>query len=244
MQAGRRTPPGAPRAAALAALGAVLGALAGAQGVAHGKNLALEEAANFAGATIWLNAGQPAMVLAVVQGDEVYLEGYGETRPGSGVQPDGDSIVRIGSLSKVLAADVLAAMVADGKVALTAPLANYAPAGITVPAVDGQPITLLDLATHSAGLPREVRDHDPAPGENPYGVYSAQGHWNWFTSNQPAYRPGTVAMYSNFGFGLLGQALSRAGGASYGDLLRKYVTGPLGMADTVGQLTPDRKSVV
>src|SRR3546814_3907434 len=48
-------------------------------------------------------------------------------------------------------------------------------------------------------------------------------------------------MSSNFGFGLLGEALAKAGGAPYGDLLRQYVTGPLGMADTVGRLSPQQQ---
>ncbi|WP_094821193.1 D-alanyl-D-alanine-carboxypeptidase/endopeptidase AmpH [Bordetella genomosp. 4] len=210
--------------------------------VAHGADVALNEAASFAGAEIWLNANQPAMVIAVVKGDDVYVEGFGETRPGSGVEPDGDSIVRIGSLSKVLAGDVLAAMVVDKKVSLTSPLADFAPAGISIPVVDQRPVTLLDLATHSAGLPREMPDHASAPDENPYAVYSAQGYWNWFKTNKPAYRPGSVAMYSNFGFGLLGEALAKAGQAPYADLLKQYVTGPLNMADTVGRLSPQQQS--
>ncbi|ANN77981.1 D-alanyl-D-alanine-carboxypeptidase/endopeptidase AmpH [Bordetella flabilis] len=208
---------------------------------AHAEDLALNEAASFAGASIWLNAGRPAMVIAVVRGDDVYVEGFGETRPGSGVEPDGKSIVRIGSLSKVLAGDVLAAMVADKKVALTSPLSAFAPAGVQIPSVEGRTITLLDLATHSASLPREAPDHEPAPGENPYGVYTAQGYWNWFKDHKLAYKPGTVAMYSNFGFGLLGEALARAGGAPYPELLRRYTTGPLGMNDTVGRLNPEQQ---
>lgn len=208
---------------------------------AQADNVALNEAAAFAGAAIWLNAGQPAMVIAVVKDGDVYIEGYGETRPGSGVEPDGDSIVRIGSLSKVLAGDVLAGMVADRKVALTSPLADFAPGGITVPAVEGRAINLLDLATHSAGLPREAPDPTLEPGDNPFAVYSASGYWNWFKTNQPAYRPGAVAMYSNFGFGLLGEALAKAGGAPYDEILHRYVTGPLGMADTVGRLSPQQQ---
>lgn len=207
----------------------------------HAEDLALNEAANFAAASIWLNAGRPAMVIAVVRGDDVFVEGLGETKPGSGIEPNGQSIVRIGSLSKVLAGDVLAAMVADRKVELTSPLSQFAPAGITLPTVDGRGINLLDLATHSASLPREAPDHEAKPGENPYDVNTAQGYWGWFKDHKLAYKPGTVAMYSNFGFGLLGEALARAGGAPYADLLQRYTTGPLGMKDTVGRLTPEQE---
>jgi serine-type D-Ala-D-Ala carboxypeptidase/endopeptidase len=44
--------------------------------------------------------------------------------------------------------------------------------------------------------------------------------------------------YSNLGVGLLGQALSERAGVTYEALLRKQVTGPLGMHDTVCTITP------
>src|SRR5262245_58428641 len=119
-------------------------ALAALPPAAHAEDLALNEAANFAAASMWLNAGRPAMVIAVVRGNDVYVEGLGETHPGSGVEPNGQSIVRIGSLSKVLAGDVLAGMVADKKVSLTAPLSQFAPAGVKIPSIDGRTINLLD----------------------------------------------------------------------------------------------------
>ncbi|ERM01182.1 hypothetical protein Q644_22930 [Brucella intermedia 229E] len=50
---------------------------------------------------------------------------------------------------------MLAALAAKGKLKLTDPLAKYAPEGAKVE-VNGRPVTLLDLATHSAGLPREL----------------------------------------------------------------------------------------
>jgi D-alanyl-D-alanine-carboxypeptidase/D-alanyl-D-alanine-endopeptidase len=208
---------------------------------AHAEDLALNEAANFAAASMWLNAGRPAMVIAVVRGNDVYVEGLGETQPGSGIEPNGQSIVRIGSLSKVLAGDVMAAMVADKKISLTEPLSKFAPSGVTIPSVFGRGINLLDLATHSASLPREAPEHEAKPGTNPFDVYTAKGYWNWFKDHKPQYKPGTVAMYSNFGFGLLGEALARAGGAPYPELLKRYTTGPLGMKDTVGRLTPEQQ---
>ena len=48
-------------------------------------------------------------------------------------------------------------LAAEGKLHLDDPLQRYAPRGKKVPQVDGAPaITLLNLATHTAGLPREV----------------------------------------------------------------------------------------
>ena len=48
-------------------------------------------------------------------------------------------------------------------------------------------------------------------------------------------------VYSNLGFGLLGHALSRRAGVDYGTLVRQVITGPLGMTDTVVELSPEQQ---
>jgi serine-type D-Ala-D-Ala carboxypeptidase/endopeptidase len=52
------------------------------------------------------------------------------------------------------------------------------------------------------------------------------------------FAPGSAALYSNFGFDLLGAALANAGGKPYADLLKERVLEPLGMKDTVFNLRP------
>src|SRR5689334_802612 len=46
------------------------------------------------------------------------------------------------------------------------------------------------------------------------------------------FAPGPSAIYSNFGYDLLGLALTHAGGKPYGDLLKERVLDPLGLKDT------------
>lgn len=159
----------------------------------------------------------PAMVIAVVKGEQTFVQGYGEASPRSGLRPDGHSLVRIASLSKLLTSDVLSAMVVEGRVSLVDTLQQYAPPGAVVPAVqEGDPITLLSLATHTGGLPREA----------------AEPRWTWLEANKTLHPPGLYAHYSNVGFDLLSDALGAAAGKPYASLLQAYTTVPLGMADT------------
>ena len=217
-------------------------ALAASAQRAAAEDLALRDAASMAGVGMFLNARAPGLILAVVHGEDSFIAGYGEIAPGSGKEPDGRLIVRVGSVSKVFATDVLAAMAAAGQVALDAPLARYAPAGKTPLAFEDRPVTLLDLATHSAGLPREMADPATPPDEkNPFAVYKASYYWDWMSTHRPAYRPGTTAIYSNFGFGLLGEALGKAGGKSFAELVGERITKPLGMADTTLRLSDEQK---
>jgi D-alanyl-D-alanine-carboxypeptidase/D-alanyl-D-alanine-endopeptidase len=209
---------------------------------AGAEDLVLKDAASMTGSVLWLSSGAPGLVLAVVRGDESLVLGFGEARPGNKVEPDGRSILRMGSIAKVMAGQVLASMAADGTVKLSDPLAKYAPGGAKVPAFAGRQITLLDLATYTSGLPRELPDApDPKPGENPFAGFQADAYWRWLAGASLPYAPGSGAMYSNLAFGLLGEALAKAAGKPYASLLAERVATPLGMTDTTTKLTDAQK---
>lgn len=189
----------------------------------------LAEATGLMGIAMFLKSGAPGLVLGAVSGDRTIVTGYGETAKGNGQEPDGRSLFRLNSISKVFAGEVLATQVELGRVRLTDTLQKYA-GGVTVPGPADRPITLLDLATHSAALPREL-------GQSPDGVSprawpTRAVRWAWLPKVDLPWKPGTVAAYSNVGFDLLADALETASGVPYSDLLRTSVTEPLGMRDT------------
>jgi serine-type D-Ala-D-Ala carboxypeptidase/endopeptidase len=208
----------------------------------HAEDLVLKEAASMMGTVLALSSGAPGLVVAAVRGEQSVVLGFGETRPGSKSEPNGHSILRMGSIAKAMAGHVLASMVADGTVKLTDPLAKYAPPGVKVPSFAGRQITLIDLATYTAGLPRELPDApEPQPGQNPFARFQTDAYWRWLSGATLPYAPGTGAMYSNLGFGLLGDALAKAGGKPYAALLKERVTDPLGMGDTTTKLAEAQK---
>lgn len=207
---------------------------------AKATDLALQDAVSMAGMQLYFDSGAPGLIIVAVRGDDTVIQTYGETAPGNGVEPNTHSIFRIGSVSKVFATDVLASLAAKGKVKLTDPLAKYAPANAKVQ-INGRAITLLDLATQSAGLPREMPDPDAKPTDNPFSVFNRAYYWKWIASHKPAYPPGTSTLYSNFGFGLLGDALAEAGGADYSTVLANEVFKPAGLVDTTNKLNPQQE---
>ena len=108
---------------------------------------------------------------------------------------------------------------------------------VTLPAPEGRPIRLIDLVTHTAGLPREV-PRPEAPPSDPFGTNTRQAQIADLKTDPLLFPPGTAALYSNYGFDLLGAALSNAGGKPYADLLNERVLTPAGMKDTVFNLRP------
>jgi hypothetical protein len=68
----------------------------------------------------------------VVRGEESVVLGYGETRPSSKVEPNGRSILRMVSITKVMAGHALASMAADGTLKLSS-CRSYARAAVARP---------------------------------------------------------------------------------------------------------------
>ena len=67
-------------------------------------------------------------------------------------------------------------MVERGEMKLDDPVAKYLPESITVPTHNGKEMTLLDLAAHTSGLPRDPNNLTPTRGlpENAFADYSAE----------------------------------------------------------------------
>jgi serine-type D-Ala-D-Ala carboxypeptidase/endopeptidase len=196
----------------------------------------LEEAVDFTGTIVFLETKVPGLVIGAIRNGEVVVKGYGETAKGSGKEPDGDTILRIGSITKAFTGAALASMVADGKVAFSDRLQDRLGWDVKIPERDGKPIRLIDLATHSSGLPRETEDSSVGPDG---GRTSTKEDYIKSLQNYPLlFTPGAGIFYSNFGFDLLAQALANADGKPYPDLLRARVLDPAGLKDTKFDLAP------
>jgi D-alanyl-D-alanine-carboxypeptidase/D-alanyl-D-alanine-endopeptidase len=189
----------------------------------------LAEAVDFTGTFIFLEAKVPGLVIGVVRNGETVVRGYGEISDGSGKEPDGDTLMRVGSITKVFCGAVLASMVADGSVKFTDPLQDRLGWTVTIPQRDGKQIRLIDLATHASGLPREA---DGTPGEVATSDRSKEDYLSSLTPDALLFAPGTGVLYSNFGFDLLAQALANTAGKPYTDLLRERVLEPAGLTNT------------
>src|SRR5208282_5745538 len=140
---------------------------------------------------------------------------------------------------KAFTGQVLASLAADGVVNLADPLTKYVPDFIAPLSEGGRPIRLVDLATHSAGLPREV-PHALGPPGDPFANITREAFVAWLKANPLLFTPGTSVLYSNFGFDLLAAALSAAARKPYPDLIAERVLKPLGLDDTTFTLSGDQ----
>jgi D-alanyl-D-alanine-carboxypeptidase/D-alanyl-D-alanine-endopeptidase len=199
----------------------------------------LDEAVEFTGQILFLEHKVPALVIGAVRNGEISVHGFGERSEGAPA-PDGDTLMRIGSITKAFTGQVLASLVAENKVNLTDTLAKLAP-DMAASANDAvQRIRMIDLATQSGGLPREL-PREPGPENDPFATITLAAMTDWLKKTTPIYPPGTGILYSNVGFDLLAIGLSNAAKKPYPELLNEYVTGPLGMKNTTFKLSDDQK---
>lgn len=141
---------------------------------------------------------------------------HGRLDNGTDRDADGDTLHEIGSITKVFTALLLQDMVERGEMKLDDPVQKYLPDSVRMPTFEGKEITLLHLATHTSGLPRDS-DGD---------LYS-------FLSNCKLQQsPGTRKEYSNLGVGLLGHIIALKAGKDYETLVIERICEPLGMNDT------------
>lgn len=180
---------------------------------------------------IFYGSGAMGMALVVVDNNQQVFRSFGETKPGSGTRPREDSLIRIASLTKLMTSEVLVKLAEQGTVKITDPLRKYAPANAFVPYYSPTtPITLLNLATHTSGLPREQPGgvlHRPV-----FTWPNRTERWNWLQTAKITVPPSAYASYSNLGFDLLSDALSNAARKPYPQLFRELIAQPNGMVDT------------
>jgi D-alanyl-D-alanine-carboxypeptidase/D-alanyl-D-alanine-endopeptidase len=208
-------------------------------GVAQADPL-LDEMVEFTGQIFFIESKVPAVVIGALRNGEVSVRGFGERSDVDKRAPDGDTLLRLGSITKAFTGEMLAHLTADDTVKLTQPLNQWVPDLTSGANSDVQRIRLIDLATHSAGLPREV-PHEPGPDNDPFAPITRDAFGAWLKKQRLLFAPGSSVLYSNFGFDLLALALSEAAKKPYPKLLKERITGPLAMQDTGFALSDEQK---
>jgi D-alanyl-D-alanine-carboxypeptidase/D-alanyl-D-alanine-endopeptidase len=175
------------------------------------------------------------IVAATIDSGRRSVTAYG--RSGSDRPLDADTVFEIGSITKVFTALLFADMVLRGELAADDPAAKFLPASVKMPDFEGAPITLMDLATYTSGLPRMPSNFAPKDWGNPYIDYTVERLYDYLSNHKLGFKPGKHYEYANLGFGLLGHILELRAGKSYEDLVVSCICAPLGMDDTRITLT-------
>ena len=169
---------------------------------------------------------KPAMVglaVGVVENGRItFLRGYGETLAGSDDPVTVQTVFRWASVSKGVAATMVAKLSEQGKIDLKAPVANYAP-DLKLPQGNEYRASVADLLSHRLGLYRNAYDNKLEEGQDPSVLRSSLAELN---ATCP---PGTCWSYQNVAYDASSEMVSRATGLPYEQAVKRYLFNPIGM---------------
>jgi CubicO group peptidase (beta-lactamase class C family) len=185
-----------------------------------------------------LKAGDMAgAVVVVVKDGTVLLEkGFGFADVSKNLRMDPEqTMVRIGSTSKLFTWTAVMQLVESGKLDLDRNINDYL--DFTIPNDFGKPITLRDLMNHRGGFEEGLKD---ILWTNPQGVPSTEAYLK--DHKRPMlFAPGEVPAYSNYGAALAGYIVERISKEPYERYIERHILLPLGMTHTsFDQPLPER----
>jgi D-alanyl-D-alanine-carboxypeptidase/D-alanyl-D-alanine-endopeptidase len=155
---------------------------------------------------------------------------------------DGDTIFEIGSVTKTFTTLLLQDSAGRGEVKLEDSISDYLPKSVRCPTYGGKEITLLQLATHTSGLPEFPSNLSPGDGNRAYSHYTVEQLYNFLSGFTLKREPGTQWKYSNVGIALLAHILTLKTVADYESLVVERICRPLKMESTKITLTDEMKS--
>ncbi len=181
------------------------------------------------------------LLIGVVEPSGRRFVSRGPAQVGNDDAVDGDTIYEIGGISKVFTALLLTDMAHRGEVSLNDPVSKYLPPDPKMPLYAGKPITLLDLATHTSGLPRMPSNVAPVDLNHPNADMNADQLLKSVSAYELTRAVGSGYEYSNAGFDLLALALAAAGHTDFETLLKARILAPLHMVSTHIAVSADEK---
>ena len=182
-----------------------------------------------------------AVVVVVKDGQVLTARGFGfaDLEKRTPVDPD-RTLFRPGSVSKLVTWTAVMQMVEQHKLDLDHDVNAYL--DFKIPSRDGQPVTLRQLMTHTAGFEETAKSIIFYDSKYllPLEVYLKR----WIPER--IFAPGTTPAYSNWGTALAAYMVQRASGEPFEDYVEQHIFKPLGMntatfrqplpADRVAQL--------
>lgn len=175
--------------------------------------------------------GTPGLALAIVDRDSLLvIRSFGVADRGTGMPVTGSTRFLAGSVSKAFTAIALLQLQEEGLIDVSRPLQDYLPwFRVHSP---GGPITLHQLLTHTAGLPRDRNDLPASP-------YTALA----LRDRELGVAPGTIFAYSNIGYQLLSLVIEEVEGRPFAESIRSRVLTPLGLQQTDAAVTQEGRLV-
>jgi CubicO group peptidase (beta-lactamase class C family) len=185
----------------------------------------------------WTSPTDPGLAVAVVWGESVFTKGYGMANLEHGVPITASTAFNLGSVSKQFTGFAVAMLVDQGLISLDADVRTYLPE-LKIK----EKVSVRQLVDHTSGF----RDEANLLGITGYWMEDAVTPEEvlrmLLRQEELMFSPGGQWEYSNSGYTLLAEIISRVTGVPFVEWTESKLFAPLGMKDT--RFLPDRTRVI
>lgn len=161
--------------------------------------------------------------ITVINGECTSLISIGYADSSSKTKLTKYNFFEIASITKTLVGILVSKMILENKLSLDSKLSTY----FTV-SPDAENVSILELITHTSGLPRLPSNLHPINPMNPYVDYSSENLQHELRELKVGPKQ---YLYSNFGFAILGKIIEQIYGETFSSILRREVLIPLNLSD-------------
>jgi CubicO group peptidase (beta-lactamase class C family) len=193
----------------------------------------------------------PGMSIGVVMdGEPLYVSGYGARDPQKNLPATPDTLYGIGSITKSFVAIAIMQLAEQGKLSVDDPVNKYIPFKLGLP---GNPITIHHFLTHSSGLPSlatsTVALHRGLGADTGIPWGSVEDFYRLVNGAQDeiAAEPGKRFFYHNAAWRMLGHIVQKLSGIPFHTYIKKNILEPLGMKRStlnVAEFNNDKNHIV
>ena len=184
------------------------------------------------------NGDIPSLSVAVIEnGEIIWMESFGYADKENNIKATPNTLYGIASISKPITATGIMKLVEDGKIDLDADIETYLKdINLKYYVSDSNKVSCRNLLSHTSGLPMHfwyyydndtVSIPDIKQTANKYGIIVNP--------------PSSKFVYSNLGYGILGEAISEISGKSFKDYMTQEIFIPLGMIQTTLDISSKTK---
>ncbi|GGI57845.1 D-Ala-D-Ala carboxypeptidase [Winogradskyella haliclonae] len=158
-------------------------------------------------------------------GNEVYSKAIGYANLEKKIKNTASTKFRIGSITKAFTAVMIFQLIDEGKISLETPLSDFFK---NIP--NASSITITNLLNHSSGLFNIT--NDPKFGEWMLKPSTKNQMLKRIKAHKVDFNPGEQTAYSNTNYLLLGYIIEALDMDLYPQILKKRITGKIGLSDT------------
>jgi serine beta-lactamase-like protein LACTB len=178
--------------------------------------------------------GIPSLTIALVDDQRVvWSRGFGFADTERKTHAAGDTIYRVGSVSKPVTALALMMLVEQGKIDLDAPITDYLPE-FKPGNPSGKKITLRQMLSHHSGLVRESPVGNYFDTSNPPLAKMVES----LNQTELVFEPEARISYSNAAVATAGYILDRTQKEAFAKYMKRVLLEPLGMTSSGYERTP------